>query len=106
MFRVDKDKCTGCRACVSVCPADAISMVGGKAVIDESKCINCARCVQVCRPGAIYQSSQTSQGSSQFGQNPFQSSGRGMGSGGGRGLGRGPRDGRGGGRGGGGGRGR
>ncbi len=104
MFRVDKDKCTGCRACLSVCPAEAISMVEDKAVIDESRCTNCAKCVQVCLPGAIYSTDQFRQSTSPAAG--AGDSGRGMGRGSGRGLGRGPRDGRGGGRGGGGGRGR
>lgn len=30
---------------VTVCPVNAISMAGGKAVIDASKCIGCRRCV-------------------------------------------------------------
>ncbi len=30
---------------VEVCPVDAISMQGGKAVIDRQKCIGCQRCV-------------------------------------------------------------
>lgn len=30
---------------VEVCPVDAISMQGGKAVIDRKKCIGCRRCV-------------------------------------------------------------
>ncbi|MCK5786101.1 MAG: 4Fe-4S binding protein [Candidatus Sabulitectum sp.] len=104
MFRVDKDKCTGCRACLSVCPAGAISMVDGKAVVDDSRCTNCAKCVQVCLPGAIYSTGQS--GQSAYPAAGAGDSGRGVGRGGGRGLGRGPRDGRGGGRGGGGGRGR
>lgn len=38
-------KCIGCEACVEACPVDAISMVGGKAIIDEDKCIQCDICV-------------------------------------------------------------
>ena len=107
MFRVDKEKCVGCGACVEVCPAQAISMVGGKAKINADKCVDCGRCAQVCPQGALYlgagaqQSFFLNQGrispASGLGMG-----GRGLGRGMGRGLGRGPRDGRGGGRGGGG----
>ncbi len=49
---VDEEKCTGCSACVSVCPVDAISMVDGKAKISD-ECISCGVCVDECPVGAI-----------------------------------------------------
>lgn len=48
-----KEKCTGCFACMNICPCDAIA-VGtdeyGKTVpvIKKEKCIECERCVKVC----------------------------------------------------------
>ena len=51
---IDKTKCIGCGACVSVCPVEAISFdEDGKAVIDRSKCIRCGTCEAVCPVGAI-----------------------------------------------------
>lgn len=49
------DNCRGCLAhpCVSVCPVQAVSMVGGKSVIDKEKCIKCGRCRDVCPFAAI-----------------------------------------------------
>lgn len=48
-----KDKCTGCMACVDICPKGAISikdeLKNYNAVIDESKCINCNICDKVCQ---------------------------------------------------------
>lgn len=49
----DKEKCTGCLACVNSCPKDAISVTltsMGKTVpeIDSSKCINCNLCRKNC----------------------------------------------------------
>lgn len=50
---VREDKCTGCGACESICPVDAISMKVNKygfriPVVDECKCIDCQRCQKVC----------------------------------------------------------
>ncbi|MCD6576621.1 MAG: 4Fe-4S binding protein [Anaerolineaceae bacterium] len=50
---VDPGACSGCAACVSVCPSDAISMAKGVAVIDQSLCTLCQRCLDVCPTGAI-----------------------------------------------------
>lgn len=48
-YTISED-CTGCLACLSVCPSDAIT--GAKKevhVIDQSKCIKCDACRSVCR---------------------------------------------------------
>lgn len=46
-------KCSGCSACMNICPHDAISMKPDKEgfiypVIDKNKCINCNKCIRVC----------------------------------------------------------
>ena len=41
------EQCLGCRACVTQCPTQAISMIDPK-VTDLSKCILCMRCVVTC----------------------------------------------------------
>jgi ferredoxin len=48
------DRCTGCGICTaeSGCLADAISMVGGRAV-NSSDCRGCGRCAEVCPENAI-----------------------------------------------------
>ena len=110
MFKVDKEKCVGCGACIEVCPAQAISMVDDKAEVNSDKCVDCGRCVQVCSQEAIYpgaavqQNSDPRQGQMSPGvdSNMGGGGGRGIGRGMGRGLGRGSRDGRGLGKGGGG----
>lgn len=50
---VDRDKCIGCEACVSVCPVGAINMVEGKAEINQDTCISCGACVSECPVEAI-----------------------------------------------------
>ena len=52
--QVDKETCTGCEACVSACPAEAISMTDeDKAVVDASTCTDCGVCVDECPVEAI-----------------------------------------------------
>lgn len=49
----DLDQCTGCMACVDICPKNAIKVDTDikkyNAVIDESKCVNCDGCRRVCQ---------------------------------------------------------
>lgn len=42
------EKCTGCTACVKVCPTEAIRVSRSKAVIYDTRCIDCGRCVSTC----------------------------------------------------------
>lgn len=49
----NKANCTGCTACASICPKNAIKMVANEEgfrypVIDKEKCINCNLCSKVC----------------------------------------------------------
>ena len=50
---VDKEKCTGCGACIDACPLDAIEMDGDVAVVNEDTCGDCGACVDVCPVEAI-----------------------------------------------------
>jgi len=54
---LDEDLCTGCEACVTVCPVDCIDKIGdpthpgyamGLCTIDMNRCIGCKLCAQVC----------------------------------------------------------
>jgi Fe-S-cluster-containing hydrogenase component 2 len=49
---VDKDSCTGCEACVGVCPTEAIVMEDSKAKVTDD-CIDCGACVDECPVDAI-----------------------------------------------------
>jgi Pyruvate/2-oxoacid:ferredoxin oxidoreductase delta subunit len=50
---IDPEVCIGCGACVNVCPARAIDMSGGKAVIVRRRCISCLCCHEACPVGAV-----------------------------------------------------
>ena len=45
--------CTGCGHCVRGCPADAIEIKNGRAVIDRRKCVRCFCCQEFCPTGAM-----------------------------------------------------
>lgn len=50
---LDEEKCpSGCAACVTVCPAGAITNLNGLA-LDMGKCLFCPECTRVCPTGAI-----------------------------------------------------
>lgn len=50
---VDVSRCTGCGACVDVCPGGAMALKDGKACVDVEACIGCEACVDACPEGAI-----------------------------------------------------
>ena len=53
-IKIDKEKCTGCQLCVSVCPTEAI--IGPRSEphnLDKDKCIKCRACYEICRFDAI-----------------------------------------------------
>ena len=50
---VDRKSCTGCTACMNICPKGAITFKTSKdgfkyPVIDQIKCINCGLCKKIC----------------------------------------------------------
>jgi heterodisulfide reductase subunit A len=47
------DLCNGCKACVPVCPTNAISIHENKAKIDPFLCTGCGACIPVCPQEAI-----------------------------------------------------
>jgi len=54
VYRIIREKCTGCQRCVQVCPTAAISGPRSEAHnLDESKCIKCRSCYEICRFDAI-----------------------------------------------------
>jgi NAD-dependent dihydropyrimidine dehydrogenase PreA subunit len=53
MIHIEREQCTGCGACVEVCPAEAIRVIEGTAHIDQDLCQECRRCLEACPLGAI-----------------------------------------------------
>jgi len=50
--KVDIEKCTGCGACVDICPVNAIKIENEKAIISE-ECVDCGACVEQCPTEAL-----------------------------------------------------
>lgn len=45
--------CVGIGTCASVCPENAINIIGGIAAVDRSKCNACGKCIDACPKGII-----------------------------------------------------
>ncbi|MBS3944804.1 MAG: 4Fe-4S binding protein, partial [Melioribacter sp.] len=41
-------RCKRCYSCIRECPAKAIRVINGQAVVIEERCISCGHCVKVC----------------------------------------------------------
>jgi len=53
-FSIRPEKCTGCGACVRVCPTQAIKGERKKAhFLESQKCVKCKACVEACKFEAI-----------------------------------------------------
>jgi len=52
LLDINREECTGCGACVSVCPFGALSLVDNIAVADD-KCTACGACLDVCPVSAL-----------------------------------------------------
>ncbi len=49
-----EERCTGCSDCVEVCPAEALELADGRAVLARPEdCAYCADCEEICPEGAI-----------------------------------------------------
>jgi MinD superfamily P-loop ATPase len=55
---VDRNRCTGCGECLSVCAYNAIVVVKGKALVFPELCHSCGGCVRVCAANAITENAQ------------------------------------------------
>jgi Pyruvate/2-oxoacid:ferredoxin oxidoreductase delta subunit len=50
---VDEAMCSGCEACLAICPTKAITLQPYIAAIDQTLCIGCGNCVAACPAEAI-----------------------------------------------------
>lgn len=53
LITIDIERCTGCGACLEVCPTGALYLVDGKAAVDNALCRECEACLGVCPTEAI-----------------------------------------------------
>lgn len=53
MIGIRAEQCTGCGACLEVCPTAALYLVEGKATLDRALCRECEACLAACPTGAI-----------------------------------------------------
>jgi Fe-S-cluster-containing hydrogenase component 2 len=53
MLYVDEKRCSACGKCVEVCPAGAIVISQGTAIIDQERCTQCEACFHACPEQAI-----------------------------------------------------
>lgn len=51
---IETEICTGCGACVDVCPAGALTLVDQVALVDEERCTGCDACIDACPQDAIH----------------------------------------------------
>ena len=73
------DNCTGCGACLNICPLDAIQMKPNEngflnPVVDEKKCINCGKCLNNCpirRRPDLYLREKLTKAYAAWATNPF-----------------------------------
>jgi heterodisulfide reductase subunit A-like polyferredoxin len=49
----DKERCTGCGACVEICPVNVVKMEGDSPVVGKEWCIGCGVCAISCPSSAV-----------------------------------------------------
>ena len=54
MYKISQD-CTGCGACVEICPSGAIHPQGDVYVIKQEACTKCGLCEDACATDAIFE---------------------------------------------------
>lgn len=52
-ININLKTCLACGGCISVCPQDALKMIGAKANVNDDKCIICGICIKTCPISAI-----------------------------------------------------
>jgi nitroreductase/NAD-dependent dihydropyrimidine dehydrogenase PreA subunit len=51
---INRDECTGCEACIDICPRDCFHLdPKNKSVYTSTRCRDCYHCIAICPEGAI-----------------------------------------------------
>jgi len=53
LISINLERCSGCGACLEVCPTGAVYLVDGKAAVDQTLCCDCQSCITACPTEAI-----------------------------------------------------
>ena len=53
MVTIDRYRCGYCGACVTICPTEAINLIGMWIDIQDEECTRCNVCVNICPVGAL-----------------------------------------------------
>ena len=54
LIAVDSELCTGCKACIEVCPRDCFELDdNGKSFMKSTLCHSCGHCISICPANAI-----------------------------------------------------
>jgi len=53
-LELDREKCTGCRTCLTVCPHAVFGFEDKRAqIVDRNACMECGACALNCESGAL-----------------------------------------------------
>lgn len=59
-YKININKCIGCRLCIHQCPANNLIMINEKAeFVDKNNCLRCMKCISNCPKDAITLGRQT-----------------------------------------------
>lgn len=50
---IDYTGCTSCKACINICPQNAIFVSDNKIYINKQRCIGCSKCAEICPQKSI-----------------------------------------------------
>jgi ferredoxin len=53
VVRIDRDRCTRCFVCPTVCPTGALEATEGRLMFSHDACVNCKSCLEICPEEAV-----------------------------------------------------
>ena len=70
MITINMERCTGCGACLEVCPEGALYLVDDRVVLDSHLCRECEICIAVCPREAILRAEPIASSATEPAQTP------------------------------------